>query len=91
MSKRGKQTSDGAGIRKGFDEFGNVSCGECIRLKDSNDKLRDQVKRLKASLKNRDKKIEGIIPPGAHTPPSQRSLKRNSSEENRSKRGGGNG
>jgi transposase len=75
------------GIRKGFDEFGDVICEGCFSLRNQNAKLKEEVQRLRQALKNASKTTKKDIE-AAHTPSSARRYKEKSTEENRAKVGG---
>jgi hypothetical protein len=75
------------GIRKGFDEDGGVVCRGCFDLKNENTNLKEEIKRLKAALKNVQKTTRKDVV-NAHAPSSRIDYKVNSQEDLRSKKGG---
>ena len=73
-------------MRSGFSANGDVKCKECFEKKLEIDKLREKIKSLQATLRYREKR--GKEKPFGENTPSSRSLKSNSSEENRNRQGG---
>jgi transposase len=80
--------------RKGFDDSGGVICKSCFNKNLEIDRLKEELRVLKARLKMRDHKegarAEGISPMTfkENTPSSKIPHKRNSSPENQAKKGG---
>jgi len=76
------------GGRKGFNRNGGVICKECFQKGLEIEKLKEEIKRLKQQVSQARKKAlsEGAF--GTSTPSSKIPVKRNSTEEDREKRGG---
>ena len=78
----------GPSLRKFFDASGGVTCKTCFETRNKNQELYAEIVSLKSQLKTalgRGSKIHV----GEHTPSSRIDFKKNSKEESRLKRGGG--
>ena len=73
-------------VRDGFAGNGDVKCKGCFEKKLEIDKLREKITRLQSALRNKERS-ERDKPFGENTP-SSKTLKSNSSEDDRKKQGG---